>query len=158
MRALPQVKGFRKRLEAVLGEVEDFLASHLRRVPMLAPYADKPYSTRLVYLLVAAPLLAAAMPLLLLGGAEPRRVELVALLCNPIIFTNNASSHASPGVLRGDHRPGPGSQGGVVAEQRCVGERAQQGAATCSQGGGGQEEGQGEAKRGVLLGHKLAGD
>ena len=67
----PQVKGVRKRSEAVLGEVEDFLASHLRRVPMLAPYADKPYSTRLVYLLVAAPLLAVALPLLLLGGAEP---------------------------------------------------------------------------------------
>ena len=77
-----QVKGFRKRSETVLGEVEDFLASYLRRVPMLAPYADKPYSTRLVYLLVAAPLIAAALPLLLLGGAEPRRVELFAVLCH----------------------------------------------------------------------------
>ena len=57
----------------------DFLASHLRQVPMLAPYADKPYSMRLVYLLVAAPLLAAALPLLLLGGAKPRRVQLFAV-------------------------------------------------------------------------------
>lgn len=82
----PQVKGFRKRSETVLGEVEDFLASHLRRVPLLAPYADKPYSTRLVYLLVAAPLLAVAMPLLLLGGAEPRNVIIMrpAVSCDAV--------------------------------------------------------------------------
>ena len=88
--ASPQVKGFRKRSEAVLGEVEDFLASHLRQVPMLAPYAAKPYSTRLVYLLVAAPLLAVAMPLLLLGGTEPPRKESCALLCHAMLVTIHA--------------------------------------------------------------------
>ena len=61
--------GWRARLEAALGEVEEFLAPHLRRVPVLAPYAEKPHSTRLVYLLAAAPLLAVLLPMLLLCGA-----------------------------------------------------------------------------------------
>ena len=141
-----QVKSFRKRSEAVLGEVEDFLASQLRQVPMLAPYAAKPYSTRLVYLLVAAPLLAVAMPLLLLGGAEPRRVESPpSCVATPCFFADHAGWHKSSGVCTGLFRPGPSPQGGVIAEQRCVGKRTQQGAATCSQGGSGQEEGQGMA-------------
>lgn len=66
--------GWRARLEAALGEVEEFLAPHLRRIPVLAPYAEKPHSTRLVYLLAAAPLLAILLPMLLLGGA----------LCSPL--------------------------------------------------------------------------
>lgn len=66
-----QVLGLRKRLEAALNEVEDFLAPHMRKVPLLAPYAEKPHSTRLVYLLAAAPLLAICLPLMLLGGAPP---------------------------------------------------------------------------------------
>ena len=143
-----QIKGFRKRSEAVLGEVEDFLASHLRRVPMLAPYADKPYSTRLVYLLVAAPLLALAMPLLLLGGTEPQqRWNYLAALavCTHAIQLKSDASWRRPRLCMGFCRSGPGDQGGVVAEQRCLGERAQQGAAAHSQGGSGQEEGQGEA-------------
>ena len=141
----PQVKGFCKRLEAVLDEVESFLASHLRQVPMLAPYADKPYSMRLVYLLVAAPLLAAALPLLLLGGAKPRRVEfLPCRLCCVMPFKKRSCGLAHRPTRTGLCRPGSSPQGGVVAEQRGVGERAQQGAATCSPGGSGQEEGQGK--------------
>jgi len=63
----------RKRLAAALGEVEDFVAAHLRRVPALAPYAEKPHSTRAVYLLAAAPLLAILLPLLMLTGAPALR-------------------------------------------------------------------------------------
>jgi hypothetical protein len=126
----------RKRLAAALGEVEDFVMAHLRRVPLLAPYAEKPHSMRVVYLLAAAPLLAILLPLLMLTGAPPLQS---AELTVPARAHNGVGGMSSALLRRSPS--GPAARLGSQQQHLC--KRAQQRAAACRESRCGQEEVQG---------------